>query len=198
VANLLKAVENELHNRRKGDAVRLEIEKDCPADIRAQLLEYLRLGEDDLYVIDGPLNPTRLMTIYEGDHSPELRDAPFVAPVNAALRDEPDIFAAIRRRDILLHHPYDNFGSVVDFLEKAADDPNVLAIKQTLYRTGGDARIVGALMKAVRNGKQVTAVVELKARLTRPTTSSGPNASRRPASMSFTAWSATKSTARWR
>ena len=164
VANLLKAVENELHNRRKGDAVRLEVELNCPAEIRAQLLEYLHLGEDNLYIIDGPLNPTRLMTIYDGDHSPELRDPPFVAPVAAALRGESDLFAAIRRNDILLHHPYESFSSVVEFLEKAADDPNVLAIKQTLYRTGGDARIVGALMKAVRNGKQVTAVVELKAR----------------------------------
>ncbi|MEO7300615.1 MAG: polyphosphate kinase 1 [Verrucomicrobiota bacterium] len=164
VANLLKAVENELHNRRRGDAVRLEVEKDCPPEVRAQLLENFRLGEEDLYVIDGPLNPARLMAIYEGDHSPELRDPPFVAPVTASLRDETDLFAAIRERDILLHHPYENFSSVVDFLKQAAADPNVLAIKQTLYRTGGDPQIVGALMDAVRNGKQVTVVVELKAR----------------------------------
>ena len=164
MANLLKAVENELHNRRRGDAVRLEVEKNCPIEIRAQLLENFRLEEDDLYVIDGPLNPTRLMAIYEGDHSPELRDPPFVAPVAPALRDETDLFAAIRERDILLHHPYENFSSMVDFLKQAAADPNVLAIKQTLYRTGGDPQIVGALMEAVRNGKQVTVVVELKAR----------------------------------
>ena len=164
VANLLKAVENELHNRRKGDAVRLEVEHDCPAEIRQALLGTLRLAEDDLYVIDGPLNPARLMAIYEGDHSPELRDPPFVAPVAASLREQTDLFTAIRERDILLHHPYENFGSVVEFLEQAAEDPRVLAIKQTLYRTGGDTRIVGALMNAVRNGKQVTAVVELRAR----------------------------------
>ena len=163
-SNLLKAVENELHNRRKGAAVRLEVERDCPLEIRAQLLETLNLGEDDVYVIDGPLNPIRLMAIYEGDHSPELRDPPFIAPVAEALRDETDVFAAIRKRDILLHHPYENFSSVVEFLDQAAEDPKVLAIKQTLYRTGGDPRIVGALMQAVRNGKQVTAVVELKAR----------------------------------
>ena len=163
-ANLLKAVEEELHNRRRGDAVRLEVESDCPLNIREQLLETLRLAEDDLYVIDGPLNPVRLMTIYEGDHSPELRDPPFVAPVARAVRGQPDFFAAIRQRDILLHHPYENFNSIVEFLEAAAADPNVLAIKQTLYRTGGDPRIIGALMEAVRNGKQVTAVVELKAR----------------------------------
>ncbi len=161
---LLKAVENELHNRRKGDAVRLEVDEECPEFIRDALLKTLRLTADDLYLINGPLNPTRLMALYQGDHSPELRDPPFVAPVGAQLRDRPDIFAAIRERDILLHHPYENFSSVVDFLEQAASDPDVLAIKQTLYRTGGDPRIVGALENAVRNGKQVTAVVELRAR----------------------------------
>lgn len=163
-ANLLKAVENELHNRRKGDAVRLEIEHDCPRFVRDALLKTLRLTEEDLYLIDGPLNPTRLMTLTQGDHSPELRYKPFVAPVAAALRGKTDLFAAIRERDILLHHPYENFNSVVDFLEQAAADPDVLAIKQTLYRTGGDPRIIGALENAVNNGKQVTAVVELRAR----------------------------------
>ncbi|HWI59226.1 MAG TPA: polyphosphate kinase 1 [Bacillota bacterium] len=163
-ANLLKAVENELHNRRRGDAVRLEVDHRCPPPIRESLLKTLRLTEEDLYLIDGPLNPTRLMALYAGDHSPELRDPPFVAPLAAALRDRPDLFGAIRERDILLHHPYENFSSVVSFLDQAAADPNVLAIKQTLYRTGGDPRIIGALENAVRNGKQVTAVVELRAR----------------------------------
>lgn len=163
-ANLLKAVENELHNRRKGDAVRLEAQHDCPPFIRDALLKTLKLTEDDLYLIEGPLNPTRLMALYEGDHSPELRDPPFVAPVSSALRERPDLFATIRERDILLHHPYENFSSVVGFLDQAASDPNVLAIKQTLYRTGGDPRIIGALERAVRNGKHVTAVVELRAR----------------------------------
>ena len=163
-ANLLKAVENELHNRRKGDAVRLEIEHDCPRAIREALLKTLRLSEEDLYLIDGPLNPTRLMALCEGEQAPELRDPPFVAPEAAALRGRADVFGAIRERDILLHHPYENFSSVVNFLERAAFDPEVLAIKQTLYRTGGDARIIGALENAVNNGKQVTAVVELRAR----------------------------------
>jgi polyphosphate kinase len=164
MANLLKAVENELHNRRKGDAVRLEVERDCPVSIRNALLGTFRLGEDDLFVIDGPLNPARLMAIYEGDHSPELRDPPFVGLTAAPLRDQLDLFAVIRDRDILLHHPYESFSSVVDFLIKASEDPRVLAIKQTLYRTGGDTQIIGALMNAVKNGKQVTAVVELRAR----------------------------------
>ena len=163
-ANLLKAVENELHNRRRGDAVRLEVESDCPQTIREVLLSTLKLEEDDLYVIDGPINPTRLMAIYQGDHSPELRDPPFVAPVAEVLRGEDDLFAVIGARDLLLHHPYESYLSVVEFLEAAAEDPRVLAIKQTLYRTGGDKRVIGALMNAVKNGKQVTVVVELRAR----------------------------------
>jgi polyphosphate kinase len=163
-ANLLKAVENELHKRRRGDAVRLEVDAQCPEFIREALLKTLHITDDDLYLIDGPLNPTRLMVLYEGDHSPELRDPPFVAPVSVPLREQTDLFAAIREHDILLHHPYENFSSVVAFLDQAAADPDVLAIKQTLYRTGGDPRIVGALENAVRNGKQVTAVVELRAR----------------------------------
>ncbi len=162
--NLLQAVETELHNRRRGDAVRLEIDHGCPHTIRDALLKTLRLTEEDLYLIDGPLNPTRLMMLYQGDHSPELRDAPFVGQPARDLHGAEDVFAAIRQRDILLHHPYEHFDSVVHFLENAAEDKDVLAIKMTLYRTGGDERIVGALMKAVNNGKQVTAVVELRAR----------------------------------
>ncbi len=162
--NLLKAVEEELRNRRRGEAVRLEVDEACPQPIWQLLLENLGLTEDDLYIIDGPVNPTRLMAIYEGAHSPELRDAPFLAPSAPAVRDRTSLFTTIRRRDVLIHSPYESFGTVVDFLEQAARDPNVLAIKQTLYRTGGDARIVGALMQAAENGKQVTAVTELKAR----------------------------------
>ncbi len=164
IENMLKAVENELHNRRKGDAVRLEVEANCPPEVRKALLGTLRLDEEDMYVIDGPLNPARLMAVYQGDHLPELRDPLFIAPTALPLRGQPDIFAAIAEHDILLHHPFESFNSVVEFLEQAAEDPKVLAIKQTLYRTGGDQRIIGALMNAVRNGKQVTAVVELRAR----------------------------------
>lgn len=163
-SNLLKAVEAELHNRRRGDAVRLEVDQSCPARIYEALLKTLRLTEEDLYLIDGPLNPTRLMMLYQGDHSPELRDPPVVAPLARSLRGREDLFAAIREQDVLLHHPYEHFDSVVNFLQEAAQDRDVLAIKMTLYRTGGDERIVGALMNAVKNGKQVTAVVELRAR----------------------------------
>ena len=162
--NLLKAVEKELHKRRRGHAVRLETTPDCPKPIREFLLKTLLLTEEDWYSIDGPISTTQLMMLYAGNHSPELRDAPFLAPTAPALRGKKDFFAAIRERDILLHHPYENFSSVVEFLEAAATDADVLAIKMTLYRTGGDQRIVGALMNAVNNGKQVTVVVELRAR----------------------------------
>jgi len=164
VANLLDAVAEELHRRRRGDAVRLAVEQGCPPDIQNELLQQLNLTEEDLYIINGPMNPVRLMALLEGDHSPELRDPPFTPRVAPALKGKKDLFEVIRGRDVLLHHPYESFQSVVDFLQQAAEDPRVLAIKQTLYRTGGDHRIIGALGQAVRNGKQVTAVVELKAR----------------------------------
>jgi polyphosphate kinase len=162
--NLLKAIEKELHNRRKGDAVRLEMDHDCPETILKALLGTLRLTENDLNLIDGPLYPARLMSICEDDHPAKLRAPPFCAPVSPALRGQTDIFAAIRKRDILLHHPYESFDSIAEFLEQSAKCSRVLAIKQTLYRTGGDTRIVGALMEAASRGKQVTAVVELRAR----------------------------------
>ncbi len=163
-ANLLKAVENELHKRRRGDAVRLEVQRGCPKEIRSHLLKNLRLSEADLYAVDGPLNPHGLLMIVEDNPAPELRDPPFIGRLLPLNHGAKDWFEAIRRRDILLHHPYDNFEAVMAFLEAAAADPQVLAIKQTFYRTGSDTRLVEALMKAVTNGKQVTVVVELKAR----------------------------------
>lgn len=162
--NLLNAVEIELRNRRKGQAVRLEVDHECPESVRTPLLRTLELTEDDLYLLHGPLNPARLLALSQGDHSPELRDPPFFAPEVKPLNGAEDIFTAIRRSDVLMHHPYQNFRSAVNFLQQAAADPDVLAIKITLYRTGGDERIVGALMDAVNQGKQVTAVVELRAR----------------------------------
>jgi len=164
VRNLLKAVETELHNRRRGAAVRLEVERDCPPRIRAALRDTFNLTDDDLYVTDGPLNLVRLMAIHEGEQAPDLKDAPFVPPIASALRDTTDLFGAIRARDILLHHPYESFDSVVSFLEQSSVEPTVVAIKMTLYRTGGDRRIIEALLRAAQNGKQVTAVVELRAR----------------------------------
>lgn len=162
--NLLRAVERELHNRRRGDAVRLELEQGCPEAIQQKLLKTLRLAPEDLYLIDGPLHPQHLATLLEGDHSPELRDAPFVPVTPKHMQDRAATFGRIREGDLLLHHPYESFDPVAHFLEEAAADPDVLAIKQTLYRTGGSPRITGALMRAAKAGKQVTVVVELRAR----------------------------------
>ena len=164
VENLLHAVEAELFNRRKGDAVRLELESGCPPDIESALLRTLGLTSQDLYSIEGPLAPASLMTLCQGDHLPELRNPPFLPATPRMLKDQPDLFAAIRERDLLLHHPYESFGSVLEFVEQAAADPNVLAIKMTLYRTGGEQRLIRALIDATRHGKQVTIVVELRAR----------------------------------
>lgn len=164
VANLLAAVEEELQRRRRGAAVRLEVARHCPAEVRNELLAKLGLTSEDLYLVDGPLNPSRLMSLYDEAPVPSLRHPAWVAPVARPFRDQPDVFAAIRQGDILLHHPYESFESIIALLQQAAADPEVLAIKQTLYRTGGDTRIVDALMEAVRNGKTVAAVVELRAR----------------------------------
>jgi len=162
--NILQTIENELRKRRKGHAVRLEVDHDAPAELVCNLLEAMKLSEHDLYRIEGPVNPIHLNGLLEGDHSPELRDEPFVPSPSPAFNKQTDIFEIIRRQDVLLHHPYESFECVVDLLNQAANDSKVLAIKQTLYRIGSDPRIPSALMKAAQNGKEVTAVVELKAR----------------------------------
>ncbi len=163
-ANLLKAVEKELFNRRKGAAVRLEIDAGCPKPLQAKLARYLRLSDAEVYEIRGPINPIPLIEVGRGEHSPELRDQPFAASEAPALRGCGDFFECLRQRDVLLHHPYESFSSVIEFIEKAAADPQVLAIKQTLYRSGSDDRIFRALTTAARQGKQVAVVIELKAR----------------------------------
>ncbi len=163
-ASMIKAVEKELFNRRKGAAVRLEVDQSCPAALRQQLMGYLKLGDPDVYSIEGPIDPVPLMAVYGDDHPAELKDQPFVAPVAEALQGRDDFFQVLKERDVLLHHPYETFSSVIEFIEQAADDPGVLAIKQTLYRSGSDDRIFAALTRAARQGKQVTVIVELKAR----------------------------------
>jgi polyphosphate kinase len=162
--NFLKAIELELRRRSRGDAVRLEVQKDCPPCIADQLLQTFGLAADDLYQVDGPINFLRLMPVITEVDRPDLKFRPFVPRIVTASEDEQDIFSQIRRRPLLLHHPYESFQTVLDFIEQAAEDPNVLAIKQTLYRTSGDSPIVASLAEAAESGKQVTVVIELQAR----------------------------------
>lgn len=164
VEDLLETIEQEVRRREWGDAVRLEVTRACGPRALAELLGALQATENDVYSIDGPLNLVDLMALYRLPDYLHLKDEPFVAPAGRGIHEKKDLFARIREGDILLHHPYESFNSVVEFIEQAADDPNVLAIKQTLYRTSGDSPIVAALARAAQNGKQVTALVELKAR----------------------------------
>jgi polyphosphate kinase len=164
VENLLKKIEDELRNLRRGAAVRLEIEAGIDDALFQTLCTYLDQSPDDVHRIEGPLNLLRLMSLYERTERPDLKYAPFAPVEPPYLATRPALFEAIRERDVLLHHPYESFAPVVDFIEQAANDPAVLALKQTLYRTSGDSPVVRALIEASRNGKQVTALVELKAR----------------------------------
>ncbi|HUR04302.1 MAG TPA: RNA degradosome polyphosphate kinase [Nonomuraea sp.] len=160
--NLMQALERELKNRRFGPAVRLEVEDTITPEVLDLLVEELEVAPHEIYQLAGPLDLTGLHALADLDRA-ELSYRPFV-PREAVLADD-DIFAALRERDVLLHHPYDSFAtSVQRFIEAAAEDPNVLAIKQTLYRTSGESPIVDALIDAAESGKQVVVVVEIKAR----------------------------------
>ena len=162
--NMLKTIEIELRKRNRGAAVRLEVQKECPDHVSDQLLQTFGLDGDDLYAVDGPINFSRLMPVVAGVDRPDLKYKPFVPVVVTGSGDGEDIFTQVRRKPILLHHPYDSFQTVLDFIEQAAEDPSVLAIKQTLYRTSGDSPIIASLAQAAESGKQVTVVIELKAR----------------------------------
>ena len=165
--NLLEAMQEQLARRRKGDAVRLEVQRGANPAVVEHLLDTFHLDRDDLYEVDGPINLTRLMAIYGSENRPDLKDPSFSPATPLILRgaDTPGAyFGVIARDDILLHHPYDSFRPVTRFIEYAARDPETLAIKVTLYRTSKDSPIVRALMQAAQSGKQVTALVELKAR----------------------------------
>ena len=162
--NLLRSIEEELRKRNRGNAVRLELEKGCPPLVQQFLLEKFKLQQEDLYLVDEPVNLLRLMPLTDIEDKASLKFKPFTAAIATPLQTDNDIFETMRHQDVLLHHPYHNFSSIVEFLETAADDPKVLAIKMTLYRTSGDSPIVKALIRAATNGKQVTVMVELKAR----------------------------------
>jgi polyphosphate kinase len=159
----MRALVGELVESRYGAAVRLETAHDCPVELADYLLKHFRLEQTDLYRVSGPVNLNRLMAIYALVDRPDLKYGDFTPGVPAQLVNQ-NIFEAIARQDILLHHPFESFAPVVDFVYRAANDPDVLAIKQTLYRTTADSPIVESLVSAARAGKEVTALVELLAR----------------------------------
>jgi polyphosphate kinase len=164
VDDLLRAVEGELASRRYGDAVRLETAHHCPEEILSFLLDEFALTPNDLYRVAGPVNLSRLMAVYDLVDIAALKYPSFAPSVPERLRMGSDLFAALRDGDVLLHHPFQGFGPVIDFIKQAAADPAVLAIKQTLYRAGSDSTIVGALAEAAQAGKDVTVIIELRAR----------------------------------
>ncbi len=161
--DLLETVERGVRQRRFGSVVRVTLDKAMPERVRDLLMENLEVQPQDVYTLDPPIGITDLMSLTSLER-PDLKYQPFVPAIPPALKTVDDIFAAIRRQDILLHHPYDSFSPVVDFLNAAAVDPDVLAIKQTLYRVGRNSPVVQALTQAAANGKQVAVLVELKAR----------------------------------
>ena len=164
VEDLRRAVEGELAERRYGDAVRLETAHDCPADLTQFLLKQFQLVPADLYQVPGPVNLNRLAAVYDLIDRPDLKYPAFTAGIPGRFVGRTDLFAAIREKEVLLHHPFQSFAPIMDLLRQAAKDPQVLAIKQTLYRSGSDSAVVDALVEAARNGKDVTVIIELMAR----------------------------------
>ncbi|QRR13072.1 polyphosphate kinase 1 [Burkholderia sp. MS389] len=164
ITNLRVALQGELPARHLGNAVRLEVSADTPLHIVRRLLEESELGDKDCYRVAGSVNLVRLMQIPDLVDRPDLKFAPFTASTPSTIANAPTMFDAIDAGDILLHHPYESFQPVLELLQQAAKDPSVVAIKQTIYRTGTDSPLMDALMEAARNGKEVTVVVELLAR----------------------------------
>lgn len=164
IDDLLRAVEGELASRRYGDAVRLEVAHNCPNHLVKFLLDRFEIPTRELYQINGPVNLNRVQGVYDLIDKPELKFPSFTPSIPPELLSAKDIFSAIRKGDILLHHPFESFVPVLDLVRKASTDPKVLSIKQTLYRTGAKSTIVDYLVEAARSGKEVTVVVELRAR----------------------------------
>ncbi|MBI1283520.1 MAG: polyphosphate kinase 1 [Thiobacillus sp.] len=162
--NLREALQGELPQRNFGAAVRLEVADNCSESMMTFLLEQFELERDDLYQVHGPVNLVRLMQVPDWVDRPELKFTPFTPALPTRLSNKEDIFLQIRKGDILLHHPFESFQPVIDFIEQAAADPNVVAIRQTVYRTGTDSKLMMALIRAAQSGKEITVVVELMAR----------------------------------
>ncbi len=164
VDDLARALRGELFSRRYGDAVRLEVADTCPKHLSDYLLKQFGLAESELYQVNGPVNLTRLFSITGLESHPELQHPSFTPLIPKILQKAENLFSVVSKQDILMLHPFESFTPVVDFLRQAAKDPNVLAIKQTLYRAGANSEIVDSLVEAARNGKEVTVVIELRAR----------------------------------
>lgn len=162
--DLLEAIEQELRKRKMGEPSRLAVDASMSEFLQATLLDWLELDEPEIYRFDGPLDPTFFFRFHALEGYDHLRFEPLTPQQPLDFFGDGDIFSAIERRDLLLHHPYESFDPVIRFVQEAAEDPKVLAIKQTLYRVSGDSPIVNALLKAADNGKQVMVLLELKAR----------------------------------
>jgi polyphosphate kinase len=162
--NLREQLQGELPHRHYGNAVRLEVADNCSEEMTQFLLKQFSLGKDDLYQVHGPVNLVRLMTVPELVDRPDLKFPPFTPGLPLCLQKQDDLFKAISAGDVLLHHPYQSFQPVIDFIRQAAEDPAVLAIRQTVYRTGMDSELMRHLIAAAQRGKEVTVVVELLAR----------------------------------
>lgn len=164
VDDLVRALEGQLAASRYGAAVRLEVIKECPEDLCNFLLDHFSLESADLFSVDGPVNLNRLATVCDEGRRPDLCYPPFAPGMPGELLTEQNIFDILKKKNVLLHHPYQSFRPVIDFIATAASDPDVLAIKQTLYRTGADSPIVDHLVRAAKSGKEITVVIELMAR----------------------------------
>ncbi|MDX1500021.1 MAG: polyphosphate kinase 1 [Woeseiaceae bacterium] len=164
VNDLVLELEGQLEASRYGAAVRLEVSHQCPEDLQEFLLDHFRLQKEDMYLVEGPVNLNRLATVCNLDDRPQLLYPPFQQGLPAQLREGVDIFRVLAKQNVLLHHPYQSFAPVIEFIRAAATGADVLAIKMTLYRTGADSPIVDLLVKAARSGKEVTVVIELMAR----------------------------------
>ncbi len=164
VSDLVRALEGQLEASRYGAAVRIEIGHQCPDDLKEFLLDHFQLSDDEAYMVDGPVNLNRMATVCDIDDRPHLLYPPFTQGLPEELLGADDIFAVLKKKNVLLHHPYQSFAPVIDFIGSAASDPDVLAIKMTLYRTGAGSPIVDHLVTAARSGKEVTVVIELMAR----------------------------------
>jgi polyphosphate kinase len=164
VDNLMRAIEGELTSNRYGAAVRLEVAHACSAELTDYLLRVFDLNEYGLYRVEGPVNLNRLLTVYDLTDREDLKFPGFTPGLPAVLQESPEIFRLLQQQNIVLNHPYESFAPVIDMVRQAASDPDIVSIKMTLYRAGPESVIVEHLVAAAQAGKEVTVVIELRAR----------------------------------